>query len=71
MNKRSENNISTERILKSKFLEKDKQKTMTLVRAHQPSSKPKLIDLCPQEKLKIGELIKTLEYRRIQNEELK
>jgi hypothetical protein len=47
MNKKSENNISTERILKSKYLDKDKQKTVPLIK-HKPSVKKiKLTDLCP------------------------
>jgi hypothetical protein len=74
MNKRSENNISTSRILKSKYLDKDKQQTLPL-RGHQPTTTPskrkiKLVDLCPEEKLKVGELIKTLDERRVLNEGL-
>lgn len=78
MNKRSENNISTSRILKSKYLDKskDKQQTLPLRNQHQQQSplsnkrKIKLVDLCPEEKLKVGELIKTLDERRAANEEL-
>lgn len=65
MSKKSENNISTERILKSKYLDKDKQKTLPLINNTKPVT---LVDLCPEEKLKIGELIKTLEQRKMQNE---
>lgn len=54
MSKKSENNISTERILKSKYLDKDKQITIPLIK-HKPSAKKvRLTDLCPEEKLKIG-----------------
>lgn len=75
MNKRSENNISTSRILKSKYLDrsKDKQQTLPLRTQHQHVSpllnkrKIKLVDLCPEEKLKVGELIKTLDERRAIN----
>lgn len=54
MNKRSENNISTSRILKSKYLDKSKDKQQTLpLRNNQQQSpitnkrKIKLVDLCP------------------------
>lgn len=60
MNKKSDNNISTERILKSKYLDRDKQKTIPLLKSEKSKNKIKLVDLCPEEKLKIGELIKTL-----------
>ena len=33
MNKKSDNNISTERILKSKYLDRDKQKTIPFLKA--------------------------------------
>lgn len=46
MNKKGENNMSTERILKSKYLDKDKQKTIPL--KHKPSlNKVMLTHLCP------------------------
>ncbi len=66
MSKKSENNITTERILKGKHLDKDKQKTVPLI-----NKQARLTDLCPEEKFKIGELIKTLEERRTENQRLK
>lgn len=68
MNKKSENNINTERILKSKYIEKDKQKTVCLLNDNKDNkdrNKIMLIDLCQEEKIKVGELIKRLEIRRI------
>lgn len=52
MKKKTEHNASTERVLKSKYLDKDKQKTISLL--NRSSKKIKLVDLCPEEKLKIG-----------------
>jgi hypothetical protein len=37
---------------------------------HKPLSKIILADLCPEEKAKVGELIRTLESRREDNERL-
>lgn len=65
MNKKNDHNISTERILKSKYLDKEKQKTIPLI--HKSNKKIKLTDLCPEEKLKVGELIMTLEERKLEN----
>ena len=59
MNKRNDNQNSTDRILKSKYLEKDKSKiTASLISSAQ--RKIMLTDLCAEEKAKVGELIKTL-----------
>jgi hypothetical protein len=65
MKKHSDLSGSTERILKSKYLEKEKQKTIPII--HRNNNKIKLADLCPEEKLKIGELIRTLEARKQEN----
>jgi len=46
MNKKAENNLSTSRILKSKYNEKEKQKTIPLL--NRPLQKVKLLDLCPE-----------------------
>lgn len=68
MNRKSDNQNSTERILKSKYLEKDKQKTIPL--NYPQPRKVMLTDLCPEEKLKVGELIKINETRKAENHQL-
>lgn len=60
---------STERILKSKYLQKEKQKTIPLLTT-QNHRKIMLTDLCTEEKAKVGQLIKTLETRKQENESL-
>lgn len=51
-------------MLKSKYLDKDKQKTVPLIHNNKPIT---LVQLCPEEKWKIGELIRALEQRKAQN----
>lgn len=66
--KRSEKQLSAENTLKSRYLDKEKQKTVPLI--NRATKQIRLTDLCPQEKQKVGELIKTLELRRLENEQL-
>jgi hypothetical protein len=61
--KRSEKQLSAENTLKSRYLDKEKQKTVPLI--NRTTKQIKLTDLCPQEKQKVGELIKNLEQRRL------
>ena len=55
-------------MLKSKYSHKDKQKTTERLEGY--SRKVMLTDLCPEEKLKVGQLIKINEERKMQIEEL-
>jgi hypothetical protein len=56
MNRKNETQHSTERLLKSKYLEKEKSRITT--NTNLGPRKIMLTDLCPEEKLKVGELIK-------------